>query len=133
MAHEKEENIPAVDPDENVSEERRGFLVKSGALLAALGLAGLTGEGSAFAQDKTTMMRMSTDEAKSLKMTLESAMKSGDIQKALESDGRALPTDVKAILGKLTASDLRAAASLNSKLAGLKSKLAEGNNGYIGM
>ena len=132
MAHEKEENIPAVDPDENVSEERRGFLVKSGALLAALGLAGLTGEGSAFAQDKT-MMRMSTDEAKSLKMTLESAMKSGDIQKALESDGRALSPDVKSILGKLTASDLRAAASLNSKLAGLKAKLADGNNGYVGM
>ena len=132
MAHEKEENIPAVDPDENVSEERRGFLVKSGALLAALGLAGLTGEGSAFAQDKT-MMRMSTDEAKSLKMTLESAMKSGDIQKALESDGRALSPDVRSILGKLTASDLRAAASLNSKLAGLKSKLADGNNGYVGM
>ena len=132
MAHEKEENIPAVDADENVSEERRGFLVKSGALLAALGLAGLTGEGSAFAQDKT-MMRMSTDESKALKMTLESAMKSGDIQKALESDGRALPTDVKSILGKLTASDLRAAASLNSKQAGLKSKLADGNNGYVGM
>jgi hypothetical protein len=132
MAHEKEENIPAVDPDENISEERRGFLIKSGALLAALGLAGLTEEGSAFAQDKT-MMRMSTDEAKTLKTTLESAMKSGDIQKALESDGRALPADVKAILGKLTASDLRAAASLNSKLAGLKSKLAEGNNGYVGM
>jgi hypothetical protein len=132
MAHEKEENIPAVDPDENVSEERRGFLVKSGALLAALGLAGLTGEGSAFAQDKT-MMRMSTDEAKALKTTLESAMKSGDIQKALESDGRALSPDVRSILGKLTASDLRAAASLNSKLAGLKSKLADGNNGYVGM
>ena len=132
MAHEKEENIPAVEPDENVSEERRGFLVKSGALLAALGLAGLTGEGSAFAQDKT-MMRMSTDEAKALKTTLESAMKSGDIQKALESDGRALSPDVKSILGKLTASDLRAAASLNSKLAGLKSKLADGNNGYVGM
>jgi hypothetical protein len=132
MAHEKEENIPAVDPDENVSEERRGFLVKSGALLAALGLAGLTGEGSAFAQDKT-MMRMSTDEAKALKTTLESAMKSGDIQKALESDGRALSPDVKSILGKLTASDLRAAASLNSKLAGLKAKLADGNNGYVGM
>ena len=132
MAHEKEENIPAVDTDENTSEERRGFLIKSGALLAALGLAGLTGEGSAFAQDKT-MMRMSTDEAKSLKMTLESAMKSGDIQKALESDGRALSPDVKSILGKLTASDLRAAASLNSKLAGLKAKLADGNNGYVGM
>lgn len=132
MAHEKEENIPAVETDENVSEERRGFLVKSGALLAALGLAGLTGEGTAFAQDKT-MMRMSTDESKALKMTLESAMKSGDIQKALESDGRALPTDVKSILGKLTASDLRAAASLNTKLAGLKAKLADGNNGYVGM
>jgi hypothetical protein len=100
--------------------------------LAALGLAGLTEEGSAFAQDKT-MMRMSTDEAKALKTTLESAMKSGDIQKALESDGRALSPDVRSILGKLTASDLRAAASLNSKLAGLKSKLADGNNGYVGM
>ena len=132
MAHEKEENIPAVDTDENTSEERRGFLIKSGALLAALGLAGLTGEGSAFAQDKT-MMRMSTDEAKALKTTLESAMKSGDIQKALESDGRALSPDVRSILGKLTASDLRAAASLNSKLAGLKAKLADGNNGYVGM
>jgi len=131
MAHEKEENVPAVEPDANTLEERRGFLIKSGALLAALGLAGLTGEGEAFAQERA--MRMSTEEAKTLKTTLESAMKSGDIQKALESDGRALPADVKSILGKLTASDLRAAASLNSKLAGLKGKLADGNNGYVGM
>ena len=129
MAHENEENIPAVEPDANVSEERRGFLVKSGALLAALGLAGLTGEGSAFAQE----MRLSADESKTLKMTLESAMKSGNIKRALESEGQALPADVKSILGKLTASDLRAAASLNAKLAGLKAKLADGNNGYVGM
>jgi hypothetical protein len=129
MAHEKEEQVPAVEPDANTVEERRGFLIKSGALLAALGLAGLTGEGEAFAQE----MRMSTDESKALKTTLDAAMKSGDIRKALESEGRALPTDVKSILGKLTASDLRAAASLNSKLAALKSKLADGNNGYVGM
>ena len=129
MAHEKEEIVPAVEPDANTPEERRGFLIKSGALLAALGLAGLTGEGEAFAQE----MRMSTDESKALKTTLDAAMKSGDIKRALESEGRALPTDVKSILGKLTASDLRAAASLNSKLAGLKAKLADGNNGYVGM
>ena len=129
MAHEIEEQVPAVEPEAGVAEERRGFLIKSGALLAALGLAGLTGEGSAFAQE----MRMSTDEAKTLKTTLDAAMKSGNIRKALESEGQALPTDVKAILGKLTASDLRAAASLNSKLAGLKAKLADGNNGYVGM
>lgn len=129
MVDKREENIPAaVDPDHSDAEERRGFLIKSGALLAALGMAGLGGSSSVFAQE-----RMSKEDAKTLQTTLNAAMKGGNMERALAAEGKALPADVRTILGKLTASDLRAAASLNNKLAGLKDKLADGNNGYVGM
>lgn len=127
MEHNKEENIPVVDPDQTVGE-RRGFLVKSGALLAALGMSGLNGANSVFGQE------LSRENAKTLQTTLNAAMKSGNMERALAAEGKDLPADVRTILGKLTASDLKAAASLNNKLAGLKNKMAAGdNNGWIGM
>jgi hypothetical protein len=128
LTPQEETAPPAAESETSEGEDRRGFLVKSGALLAALGVTGLTGEVSALAQE------LNPRQIKALQDTMDEAFRTKDMSKALASQGRALPADVKSVLSRLTTSDLEAAASLNKKLGGLRDTLkGANNNGVIGM
>lgn len=130
LATQEETAPPAVESETSEGEDRRGFLVKSGALLAALGMTGLTGEISALAQE------LNPRQIRAVQTTIDEALRTKDMDKALATQGRELPDDVKRVLSKLTTSDLEAAAGLNRKLGGLRDRLKAGggnNNGYIGM
>lgn len=124
----QEENAqPPADSKATNLEERRGFLVKSGALLAALGMSGVAGTGSAFGQE------MSAQQGKALQATMDEAIKTKNAKRALQTYGKDLPADVQEVLSQLSPSDLRAAASLNAKLSRLRKLDDTNNNGYIGM
>jgi len=122
-----ERSTPAAADYEAPSvQERRGFLIKSGVLLAALGMTGLSGTGSALAQG------MEAEQVKALQATMDEAMRRKSMKRALAVHGKNLPDNVREVLSTLTASDLSAASRLNTKLARLR-KGDTNNNGYIGM
>lgn len=94
-----------------------------------LGASGLVGLESVEAQRKLQLTRA---QGKALQNVLDAAMKSGDMQSALQESGKRLPKEVKSILTQLNREDLKAAASLNEKLGRLRN-IAADNNGGIGM
>src|SRR5687768_15054259 len=109
---------------------RRGFLTKSGLLLAVLGA-----PAAALAQSPTPVLRgsirLDRRQALSIENVVREAERSGNIAAALESHGRRLPTEVKTSLRQLSADDLRSIASLRQKLGSLETNLAADNNGVV--
>lgn len=112
---------------ESPADDRRGFLTKSTMLLAALGMTELVLPDGAHAA-------LTREQVGALKKVMDTAMSTASMERALATDaGKMLPRDAQAALKILTATDLRAAAQLHSKLAKIAGMVAADNNGYVGM
>jgi len=109
------------------SHDRRKFLTRTGVLIGALSAAGYLRGHLAEAQG------FSEQQAKSLNAVMDEAMRTKKIGDAIEKQGKDLPDDIKNELRKLTPEDLRAAAQVDKKLAGLKGKVPAANIGILGM
>lgn len=114
---------------------RRGFLTRSGVLMAVLAAGGVgTTEASAQSAGPVGVGVLSEKEARKLEAVIKQTISNkGNLQDAIEAQNAKLSPQVLDILKAMTSEDWAAAGRVNSKLKGLDAFMAGDNNGYAGM
>lgn len=127
MSKKRVEDAASIEMGEAESN-RRAFLTRSGALLAALAASGVVGVEGVAAQERLTAAQTTA-----LRDVVRKAMANGgNLDVAMRSQNARLPASTVATLKSLTRADWQAAARLNSKLGRLQNAVAD-TNGIIGM